>query len=70
MAKNFPNYIEEDYSDINALKRIIEEHQIEHIIPRYNDHSYKVCATLSNKNYALNIDDIAKRILCFPICSL
>jgi len=25
MAKNFPNYIEEDYSDINALKRIIEQ---------------------------------------------
>ncbi|MBD3843310.1 MAG: ATP-grasp domain-containing protein, partial [Campylobacterales bacterium] len=60
MAKNFPNYIEADYSDLDLLKNIIEEYQIQYIVPGCNDHSYQVCASLSKEKYAVNIDDLEK----------
>ena len=60
LAKNFPNYIEADYSDLKLLKNIIEDYQIQYIVPGCNDHSYQVCAALSKESYTMNIDDLEK----------
>lgn len=58
VAKNFPNYIESDYSDPIVLMEIIKSYGFDYIIPGCNDHSYEVCANLSDASLLLNIDSI------------
>lgn len=60
MAKNFPNHIQADYSNIELLRRKIKDHEINFIIPGCNDHSYQSCAFLSKEKYSINIDDSEK----------
>lgn len=60
MAKKFLNYIEFDYSDTDLLKKIIEDYNIQYIVPGCNDHSYQACALLAKEKYTLNIDEVEK----------
>jgi carbamoylphosphate synthase large subunit len=57
LAKNVKNYIQLDYSDLNNLKKIIADLNIDYVIPGCNDHSYEICSRLSDEPYSISIDN-------------
>lgn len=64
MAKNFPNFINEDYCNETKLKEIIKKLEIDFVIPGCNDHSYQACSNLNDKS-SKNIDTSKKTHLLF-----
>lgn len=56
LAKSAKNYINLDYSNVNRTREIIEEMNIDYIVPGCNDLSYKVCAELNSGGIYYGID--------------
>jgi biotin carboxylase len=46
LARSAPNYVQLDYSDIDALGQLEEKLDIDVVLPGCNDHSYQACAAL------------------------
>lgn len=59
LAKAAPHYIQANYADLSAVQRVIDEYQIERVIPGCNDVSYEVCAALkrANPTRIVGVDD-------------
>ena len=58
LAKSAKNYISLDYSNVNQTRKIIEETNIDFIVPGCNDLSYQVCAALNSKGNYYGIDTL------------
>jgi biotin carboxylase len=58
LAKSVNNYINLDYSNVDRTREIIEEMNIDFIVPGGNDRSYRVCAELNSKGCYYGIDTL------------
>lgn len=58
LAKSIDNYINLDYSNLDCLKKIIANLNIEYIVPGCNDISYKVCSIINASGIYPGIDGI------------
>lgn len=56
LAKCISNYIQADYSDMNELRRVINQLNIEFIVPGCNDASYKACSMVNEDGQFPNIE--------------
>jgi len=64
LAKISENYINQDYSNLAEIEKLINFHNIDYVIPGCNDFSYEICAKLNFINNKIIIDkpDIVKKI--------
>ena len=58
LAKSANNYINLDYSNVDQTRKIIDETNIDYIVPGCNDLSYQVCAALNSKGSYYGIDTV------------
>jgi biotin carboxylase len=58
LAKSVKNYIQSDYSNVDKTRAIIEEKEIEYIVPGCNDLSYQVCASLNSRGSYYGLDTL------------
>jgi len=56
LAKISNNYINQDYADVDELKKIIAKLKIDFLVPGGNDFSYKICSIINKKTQFYNID--------------
>lgn len=56
LAKSVDDYVNLDYSDVNAMRRLIEELKINYLVPGCNDHSYMICAEINTERRYRGID--------------
>lgn len=56
LAKTAKNYINIDYSNMDAMRTLIKEMEISYIVPGCNDKSYKVCSELSQDGQFAGLD--------------
>lgn len=59
LAKCVDDYVNLDYSDIEKTRRLIEERQIDYLVPGCNDRSYMVCAEINAEGRFPGIDSLA-----------
>lgn len=58
LAKSAENYLNIDYSNMNAVERAIKEQSIDFLIPGGNDLSYNICSVINAKYDFYNIDPL------------
>lgn len=59
LAKSADDYVNLDYSDIGQTRRLINERNIEFLVPGCNDRSYMVCAEINADGRFPGIDPFA-----------
>ncbi len=59
LAKSADDYVNLDYSDVDQTRRLIEERNIEFLVPGCNDRSYMVCAEINADGRFPGIDPFA-----------
>jgi hypothetical protein len=59
LAKCVDDYVNLDYSDIEQMRRLIEERNINYLVPGCNDRSYMVCAEINTEGRFSGIDSLA-----------
>ncbi len=59
LARICPNYINQDYVDISAMRKLVNSLAFDFIIPGCNDVSYRICAELNVNSQYVGIDDVA-----------
>lgn len=65
LAKSVKKYININYSDIDQMKSLIDDLDVDYILPGCNDRSYQVCSILNSKRKFAGIDseEITEKIL-------
>lgn len=59
LAKCVDDYLNVDYSDVEKMRRLIEEHKIDYLVPGCNDRSYMVCSEINADRRFPGIDPLA-----------
>jgi len=59
LAKICENHFDIDYSDPNKLLNIIEDNNIDFVVPGCNDKSYEICSILNEKYFFSNLDSVS-----------
>ncbi len=58
LAKCVEDFVNLDYSDVAMMRRLIEDRNIDYVVPGCNDLSYIVCAELNKDGIFLGIDSL------------
>jgi biotin carboxylase len=58
LARSVANYVELDYSDVDATARLVERLGADFIVPGCNDLSYETCAAISGRRSFTGIDPV------------
>lgn len=58
LAKSVNNYVNLDYTNIDRMLRLVEDHNIDFLVPGCNDRSYLVCAELNSHGNFPGIDKL------------
>lgn len=58
LAKSVKNYVRLNYANINEVKSLIKDLDIDFLVPGGNDFSYKVCSNISADISFYNIDSV------------
>ncbi|THD70118.1 hypothetical protein, partial [Phenylobacterium sp.] len=58
LAKASPNYINLDYSDVEATLALVERLEAKYLVPGCNDLSYETCAAISARRPFPGIDPV------------
>lgn len=58
LAKSVDDYVNLDYSKIDKVKQLVEERNIDYIVPGCNDRSYMVCAQINKDGRFPGIDTV------------
>lgn len=59
LAKAASNYINLDYSDVDATLALVERLDAQYIVPGCNDLSYQTCAEISSRRFFPGVDSVA-----------
>ncbi len=59
LAKCVDDYVNMDYSDIEQIHRLIEDQNIDYLVPGCNDRSYMVCAQINTIGRFPGLDPLA-----------
>lgn len=64
LARISPNYLATNYSDLAAMRELLEKHGFDYLVPGCNDRSYSVCAALNKDGRfpGLDAQDVAETI--------
>jgi hypothetical protein len=58
LAKSLDDYINLDYSEIEKTRQLVEDRNIEYLVPGCNDRSYMVCAEINHDGRFPGIDSL------------
>ena len=59
LAKSVKNYFNLDYSNIEQVIKLIEQNNIDYIVPGGNDFSYTICSQINEQLGFYNIDSVS-----------
>lgn len=58
LAKSVGNYVQLDYSDVEKTRQLVENRNIDYLVPGCNDRSYMVCAEINQDGHFPGIDPL------------
>jgi hypothetical protein len=58
LAKSSHQYIQMDYSDVEKTRKLVEDRQIDYLVPGCNDRSYLVCAEINQDGRFPGLDPL------------